>query len=155
MVDRVSPDARSAMMAAVRHEDTKPEKLVRSSLFAAGYRFRLHRRDLPGSPDIVLPRFRLAVFVHGCFWHGHDCPRGRLPKSNVEFWSSKIERNRARDVASAAALTSLGWEVAIVWACRVGEGTDYLIETLKKRVPEDLSPGFRGRPQTPPVHLID
>src|ERR1700694_1858654 len=98
MVDRVTQQARSAMMSAVRHENTGPEKLVRSRLFAAGYRFRLHRRDLPGSPDIVLPLHRLAVFVHGCFWHGHACPRGRPPKSNVEFWASKVERNRARDL---------------------------------------------------------
>ncbi|HVH73292.1 MAG TPA: very short patch repair endonuclease [Stellaceae bacterium] len=130
MVDRVSSAARSAIMAAVRHENTAPEKLARSQLFAAGYRFRLHRRDLPGSPDIVLPRHRLAIFVHGCFWHGHSCPRGRPPKSNVAFWTGKVERNRARDAASAAALTILGWRVRVIWACQVLEQIDEIIQML-------------------------
>jgi DNA mismatch endonuclease (patch repair protein) len=130
MVDRVSSAARSAMMAAVRHENTGPERIARSRLFAAGYRFRLHRRDLPGSPDIVLPRYRLAIFVHGCFWHGHDCPRGRPPKSNVEFWTNKVERNRARDVASVTALSVLGWRVRVIWACQVEKDTDEIIRML-------------------------
>ena len=148
MVDRVSQQERSAMMSAVRHENTGPEKLVRSRLFAAGYRFRLHRRDLPGSPDIVLPRHRLAVFVHGCFWHGHDCPRGRPPKSNVEFWASKIERNRTRDTASIAALTALEWTVHVVWTCRVVGDTDDMIELLKKRSAEAPAPALHGHPPT-------
>jgi DNA mismatch endonuclease (patch repair protein) len=133
------------MMSAVRHENTGPEKLVRSRLFAAGYRFRLHRRDLPGSPDIVLPRYRLAVFVHGCFWHGHDCPRGRPPKSNVEFWANKIERNQTRDTASVSALTALGWTVRIVWACRVIADTDDMVEFLRKRSAEDPAPAPHDR----------
>ena len=140
MVDRVTQQARSAMMSAVRHENTRPEKLVRSRLFAAGYRFRLHRRDLPGSPDMVLPRHRLAVFVHGCFWHGHDCPRGRPPKSNVEFWACKIERNRTRDLASIAALGALGWTVHVIWACRLVADTDDMIELLRKRLAEVPAP---------------
>ncbi|MEX0697123.1 MAG: very short patch repair endonuclease [Dongiaceae bacterium] len=134
MVDRVTPEARSAMMAAVGGKNTKPERLVRSRLFASGYRFRLYRRDLPGSPDIVLPRHRMAVFVHGCFWHGHDCSRGRPPKSNVEFWKAKIKRNRARDIAIVAAIESLGWRVGIVWECRVEKDTDAIIRCLQESV---------------------
>jgi DNA mismatch endonuclease, patch repair protein len=133
MVDRVAPAARSAMMAAVGRKNTKPERLVRSRLFGAGYRFRLHRHDLPGSPDIILPRYRMTVFVHGCFWHGHDCPRGQTPKSNVAFWEAKVKRNRARDAANIAALAALGWNVRIVWACRIDEDTDAIIKILRRK----------------------
>jgi DNA mismatch endonuclease (patch repair protein) len=106
-------------MKAVRREDTGPELEVRRRLHHAGLRFRLHVRDLPGSPDIVLPRFRTVVFVHGCFWHGHSCSHGRVvPKTNVEFWTTKIEANRARDARKAKALRRLGWHVERVWECR-------------------------------------
>ena len=131
MTDRVTPALRSAMMAAIKGKNTKPEKFVRSRLFASGYRFRLHRRDLPGSPDIVLPRYRTVVFVHGCFWHGHDCPHGRRPKSNVKFWNAKIDRNKARDIAVIVALESLGWRVETVWECRVEQDTADLIRRLQ------------------------
>ncbi len=105
-------------MRAIRSRDTKPELRVRSLLHRMGYRFRLHRRDLPGSPDIVLPGRRAAVLVHGCFWHGHGCARGaRAPKANAGYWSAKRERNRARDAAAEAALKALGWRVVIVWEC--------------------------------------
>lgn len=120
------------MMAAVRRKNTAPERRVRSKLFAAGYRFRLHRHDLPGRPDITLPRCRMVVFVHGCFWHGHDCARGRPPKSNVKFWKKKITRNRMRDVSAIAALKALGWRVGIVWGCRVDKDTDTVIRRLQK-----------------------
>src|SRR5690349_6557163 len=99
------------MMSRVRGRDTAPELRVRCALHAAGFRFRLHRRDLPGRPDIVLPAFRTAVFVHGCFWHAHDCPRGRRPASNSAFWAAKLEKNVARDRDAAAALVWLGWTV--------------------------------------------
>ncbi len=140
MTDKVSAADRSRMMAAVRGKNTKPELAVRSALFAAGYRFRLHRRDLPGSPDIVLPRYRLAVFVHGCFWHGHDCTRGRRPASNVEFWNAKLDRNRARDCASRTALEAAGWTVAIIWQCSVVQQIERLLQELAARVhvPRDL-----------------
>jgi DNA mismatch endonuclease, patch repair protein len=109
---------RSANMRAIRSRDTKPEIRVRSLLHRLGYRFRLHRRDLPGSPDIVLPARRVCVFVNGCFWHGHDCARGaRQPKANAGYWSAKIARNRERDAASFAALDTLGWRVVTVWEC--------------------------------------
>jgi DNA mismatch endonuclease (patch repair protein) len=97
MTDRVSPEQRSRMMAAVRGVDTLPEIYVRKRLFAAGFRYRLQAKELVGKPDIVLPRFRTVVFVHGCFWHGHSCSRGKRPASNVEFWNAKIDGNVRRD----------------------------------------------------------
>lgn len=111
---------RSEMMARVRSKDTKPEKLVRSLLHALGYRFRLHRRDLPGCPDIVLPGHEAAIFVHGCFWHGHGCKRaGRLPKTNADFWVQKLGANLARDARNRKALENLGWKVLVVWECEL------------------------------------
>lgn len=111
---------RSEMMSRVRSKDTGPEKRVRSLLHALGYRFRLHRRDLPGSPDIVLPARKVAIFVHGCFWHGHGCKRaGRLPKTNADFWAKKLAANLARDARNRSALENLGWKVLVVWECEL------------------------------------
>lgn len=104
-------------MSRVKNRNTLPELLVRSLLHRLGFRFRLHRTDLPGTPDIVLPRYKVALFVNGCFWHGHDCPRGKLPSTNLEFWEAKIRRNLERDAGSRAALTELGWTPLTVWAC--------------------------------------
>lgn len=106
-------------MQSVKQKDTGPEQAVRRALFAAGYRYRLHRRDLPGSPDIVFPSRRKAIFVHGCFWHGHGCAKGRLPKSKTEYWGPKIEANRARDERNARDLKALGWDVLAVWQCEL------------------------------------
>jgi DNA mismatch endonuclease (patch repair protein) len=106
-------------MKAVRTKDTGAEMIVRRLLHARGYRYRLHRRDLPGSPDIVFPRLRKVLFVHGCFWHGHECNKGRLPKSKLDYWRPKIEANKERDLRSIAALSELGWEVAVVWQCEL------------------------------------
>lgn len=107
-------------MSRIRGENTKPERLVRSLLHGLGLRFRLHRRDLPGQPDIVLPKYRLAVFVHGCFWHLHPgCPAGRLPTGNMSFWRTKLEGNRKRDLAKARQLRRLGWKVVVVWECEI------------------------------------
>lgn len=107
-------------MRAVRSRDTKPELVVRRLLHAMGYRYRLHRRDLPGAPDIVFPGRRKIIFVHGCFWHGHDCARGaRLPATNVDYWRSKIARNVTRDADNIAALKAAGWEVLVVWECQL------------------------------------
>jgi DNA mismatch endonuclease, patch repair protein len=133
MTDRVSAAARSRMMAAVHGKNTRPELAVRSALFRAGYRYRLHCRELPGSPDIVLPRYRVAVFVHGCFWHGHDCPRGRRPTSNLEFWSAKLDGNMARDRANRAALGAAGWAVAVIWQCSSPHDTEHLLQQLAAR----------------------
>ena len=106
-------------MGRIRSKDTKPELAVRKALHRAGFRYRLYVRDLPGRPDIVLPKFRNAVFVHGCFWHGHGCRRSRLPSTNVAFWTQKIVRNIQRDEATEKALRHEGWGVAIVWQCRL------------------------------------
>ncbi|MDB5425328.1 MAG: G:T-mismatch repair endonuclease [Phenylobacterium sp.] len=109
---------RSAVMRRVKGKDTSPEMKVRKTLTALGARYRLHRADLPGKPDIVMPGRRLAIFVHGCFWHGHDCARGsRVPKDNRDYWVGKVERNRARDERSRAALVALGWRVETLWEC--------------------------------------
>jgi DNA mismatch endonuclease (patch repair protein) len=130
-MDKFPREKRSAIMARIRGRDTRPERYVRSRLFAEGFRFRLHRKDLPGSPDIVLPGRRVLAFVHGCFWHGHDCARGRRPESNADFWNAKLERNAARDRRNAAALEALGWRVFVIWTCEVEQGLDALLDYLR------------------------
>ena len=117
MPDIVSPETRSRMMAGIRGGNTKPELVLRRGLHALGFRFRLHARELPGRPDMVFPCHRAALFAHGCFWHGHDCPLFRLPSTRREFWQEKIESNRQRDAAAEAALLAGGWRVATVWEC--------------------------------------
>lgn len=118
-------------MSLVRSRDTSPELAVRQALHAAGYRFRLHRKDLPGRPDIVLPRYRTAVQVHGCFWHGHQCRRGRrVPSTNTDYWQAKIRRNRDRDAAAAQDLATGGWRVITVWECSINAGIEHLLATL-------------------------
>ena len=118
MTDPFTPEKRSAVMRAVKGRDTTPELAVRRILRAAGIGYRLGGRGLPGRPDLVMPGRRVAVFVHGCFWHGHDCARGaRKPRANADYWSAKIGRNRARDAAAAAALAEAGWRVVTVWEC--------------------------------------
>lgn len=118
-MDTHSPETRSKNMQAVKSKNTKPELAVRKALFSLGYRFRLHRRDLPGSPDIVFPGKRKVVFVHGCFWHGHNCKRGGAPKSREEFWNNKLERNRARDKRNREELAQMGWQIFTVWECQI------------------------------------
>ena len=121
MPDRYSPAARSAIMARVKAANTRPELAVRRVFHRLGYRFRLHRRDLPGTPDLVLPKYRAVVFVHGCFWHQHHCPRGRRqPASRREYWEPKLARNVQRDATSARALRQLGWRILTIWECQVG-----------------------------------
>ena len=122
---------RSAVMRKVKGRDTSPELKVRRLLWGLGARYRLHRRDLPGSPDIVLPGRRLAIFVHGCFWHGHDCARGaRVPKANRDYWLAKVERNRARDARAEEALEASGWRVETLWECELKDGAA-LIDRLR------------------------
>lgn len=124
---------RSEVMRRVKGRDTGPEKRVRAalrSLGAAGY--RLHRRDLPGRPDIAFIGQRKAIFVHGCFWHGHDCPRGaRAPKSNAEYWRAKIARNQTRDASAVAALQDAGWSVLVLWECEI-KSEETLIRRLEQ-----------------------
>jgi len=118
MIDIVDPGKRSEMMSGIRAKNTSPEILVRKILFSTGLRFRLHRRDLPGVPDIILPRYHVVIFVHGCFWHMHaGCRLARMPQSNVTFWRKKLEGNRERDQKNIRQLVDLGWRVLVVWEC--------------------------------------
>lgn len=118
--DVFSKEKRSSVMRQVKGRDTSPELKVRRALTRLGARYRLHRRDLPGAPDIVMPGRRLAIFVHGCFWHGHDCPRGaRQPRANADYWRGKIGRNRERDSETQARLAALGWRPEVIWECHL------------------------------------
>ena len=118
-MDVVDSKTRSRMMSGIRGKNTKPEIQVRKALFKQGYRFRLHVKDLPGKPDIVLPKYKTAIFVHGCFWHKHDCKYFKWPSSNTEFWKNKILDNVRRDKKHQAELKKSGWKVNIVWECWV------------------------------------
>jgi len=147
MTDVYPPQKRSAVMRQVKGRNTSPELAVRKALTRLGARYRLHRKDLPGKPDIVLPGRRLAVFVHGCFWHGHDCARGaRVPKQNRDYWVGKVERNRARDAKAREALTALGWRVETVWECDLKDAAG-LAERLKALLSASSPPSAakRGR----------
>ena len=115
--DIVDAATRSRMMAGIKGKNTRPEMLVRRGLHALGFRFVLHDRRLPGKPDMVLPRWRSAIFVHGCFWHGHDCPLFRWPSTRQEFWRQKIGRNQERDIEVEAELDRAGWRVLKIWEC--------------------------------------
>jgi DNA mismatch endonuclease (patch repair protein) len=128
------PDERRALMGRIKGANTKPELVVRRILHAMGRRFRLHRKDLPGRPDIVLPRFRTAIFVHGCFWHRHSGCRGATtPKTREEFWRSKFEANVARDSASETALAIAGWRVVVIWECETKDAAK-----LEARLSDEL-----------------
>jgi DNA mismatch endonuclease (patch repair protein) len=146
--DVFTPEKRSAVMARVKGRDTKPELKLRRLLWRLGARYRLHRRDLPGSPDVVLPGRKLALFVHGCFWHGHDCARGaRVPKANRDYWLGKVARNRARDVAARAALETAGWRVEVVWECEMKD--EAALEARLRAcldLPKPSSPRLSRRP---------
>ena len=119
-MDVFSKEKRNQIMSHVSGKNTKPELVVRSLLHKMGYRFRLYRKDLPGKPDITLPKYKKVIFVHGCFWHGHtDCPRSKRPTTNKKFWREKLDKNRERDKASIDNLKELGWDVLVVWTCEV------------------------------------
>lgn len=129
-MDTASPEKRSGIMRQVKGRDTRPERIVRSLLHRLGYRFRLQRDDLPGKPDIVLPRFKTVVFVNGCFWHRHSgCKRATTPASNVDYWQTKFARNVERDARDQAELEKMGWHVVIVWECELKDKI-----TLEKRL---------------------
>ncbi|MCO6407295.1 very short patch repair endonuclease [Hoeflea alexandrii] len=124
MADKLSENARSANMAAIRSKDTKPEMIVRRLVHSHGYRYRLHRKELPGKPDLVFGPRKKVIFVHGCFWHQHndpDCLDGRLPKSRLDYWLPKLERNQQRDSSNQRSLESSGWKVLIIWDCETKE----------------------------------
>jgi DNA mismatch endonuclease (patch repair protein) len=132
MTDVHTPEQRSRNMASIKGKDTKPERIVRSLLHELGYRFRLHRKDLPGKPDLVFPSRRKVIFVHGCFWHMHDCRWGRVtPATNTSFWQQKRNGNCDRDLKTSKALTAAGWKSLIVWECEVKEES-LLTERLER-----------------------
>lgn len=142
MRDRLTPEQRSRNMQAIKGRDTGPELIVRRLLHAMGYRFRLHRRDLPGSPDVVLPRHRAVVLIHGCFWHRHTCARGRsMPSARRAFWRAKFQRNIERDNRNIRALRRDGWRVLVIWECQTRNP-----DTLRRRLLKFLeSPRNRAR----------
>lgn len=119
MTDVVAPAVRSRMMSGIRSKNTRHEVKIRKALHAAGFRYRLHRRDLPGKPDFTLPRYRAVVFIHGCFWHGHDCHLFKWPSTRPEFWASKIKANRQRDRQAHSELLETGWRVCTIWECAI------------------------------------
>lgn len=132
-MDTVDQATRSRMMSGIRGKNTKPELLVRKYLHAHGYRFRIHRKDLPGKPDVVLPKFRTCLFIHGCFWHRHvGCRYATTPKTRVEFWNEKFQQNVARDLANIQSLEAAGWNVLIIWECQLKADETALPMLLQK-----------------------
>ncbi|CDX45353.1 DNA mismatch endonuclease of very short patch repair [Mesorhizobium sp. SOD10] len=137
VADFLSPEKRSERMSRIRSKDTSPELALRRALHALGLRFRVHYRRLPGTPDIVLPRFQTAVFVHGCFWHRHaGCKVASIPKSRTAFWQEKFERNVQRDHRNIAALEKLGWNVIVAWECELGSRRH--VEEAARRVASEI-----------------
>lgn len=130
MSDPLTPAQRHKCMASIHGSSTKPEVKVRRWLWRAGYRYRLNVKSVPGKADIVLRRYHTAIFVNGCFWHGHNCERFRLPKSNTEFWKAKIERNKARDAENYKTLAEAGWHIIVLWECQLTSGK--MEETMKQ-----------------------
>ena len=142
MADVLTSNQRKYCMSRIRGKNTKPEILVRKGLHARGFRFRLHNKKLPGSPDVVLPKYGVAIMINGCFWHGHrGCRYATRPKSNVEFWESKIARNRHRDEVTEAHLLALGWHVITIWECEL-RGADNTAERIDKLVKEICDAGL-------------
>ena len=121
MAERLSLKQRSELMSRVRAVDTKPEMVVRRLVYGMGYRYRIHRRDLPGKPDLVFPSKRKVIFVHGCFWHQHNCRRAARPVTNVEFWNDKLDRNVSRDRNNLRKLREIPWEPLIIWECEMAD----------------------------------
>lgn len=131
-MDTVDSSVRSRMMASIRGKDTQPELIVRKFLHTRGFRYRLHKKELPGRPDLVLPRWRAIIFVHGCFWHGHTgCRYFRLPATRAEFWREKIRGNIERDARASAALGVTGWRVAVVWECALRDQPESALANLE------------------------
>jgi DNA mismatch endonuclease (patch repair protein) len=125
MSDNLTPEQRKKTMARVKSQDTTPEMKVRRLVHSLGYRFRLHRKDLPGKPDLVFPRLKKVVFVHGCFWHGHKgCKASKRPSSNTEYWNTKLDRNKKRDQDNIKKLIAAGWEPLIIWECQIKDAIE-------------------------------
>lgn len=121
MSDIFSSQKRSDIMSKISGKNTKPEILVRKFLFSKGFRYRINVKTLPGKPDIVLPKYKTIIFVNGCFWHGHNCKKGKLPSSNTDFWKEKISNNKSRDAKNSDLLVKLGWKVIIIWQCEISK----------------------------------
>lgn len=134
-MDTLVKEERSRLMSRIGAKNTKPEILLRKYLHAKGIRFRLHRTDLPGRPDVVLPKYKAAIFVHGCFWHQHPgCKKARVPKSNVDFWEAKFARNAERDARKTRDLEALGWRVLVVWECEIESADSGVLEATLARI---------------------
>ena len=132
--DSLDEAGRSKLMAAIRKRDSKPELLVRRVAHSMGYRFRLHKKGLPGTPDLVFSSRKKVIFVHGCFWHRHSCPSGRKhPKTNLDYWEPKLRRNRARDLKNRQDLASAGWETLVIWECELAD-----LEPVSMRIQQFL-----------------
>jgi len=129
MSDNLTPEQRRKTMARVKSQDTEPEIKVRRLAHALGFRFRLHRKDLPGKPDLVFPKLKKVIFVHGCFWHGHEgCEASKKPSSNTEYWNKKLDRNKKRDQDNLKRLISVGWEPLIIWECETKKDNELKIK---------------------------
>ena len=139
MPDRMTPEQRHDCMASIHSEDTRPEQAVRRELWHRGYRFRKYVRTLPGTPDIVLPKYRTCIFVNGCFWHGHKgCSKFVMPKTRTEFWANKIARNQERDLVNIQRLESIGWSAITVWECELGKsGIENTMEKIESMLEEN------------------
>ena len=145
MVDVVDRKTRSRMMSGIRGKNTKPELLIRKGLHARGFRFRLHDKRLPGKPDLVLPKFGAVIFVHGCFWHGHECHLFKWPKSRREFWRKKITRNKAKDAESCASLKKEGWYILTIWECALKGRTRRPVDQILDMAADWLVYSMRNR----------
>ena len=147
MTDVYTQEKRSAIMSRIRAKNTKPEVFVRKLLFARGFRFRIHRKDLPGKPDVVLPKWRTVVFVHGCFWHAHEgCRRAAKPATHAGFWAEKLARNKARDREAVETLSAAGWRVLVVWECACrGRFAQALADRMEGFIRGGASVGEVGR----------
>lgn len=148
MADTRTKEQRSRIMKSVRSRDTSPELIVRRLLHRLGYRYRLHCRDLPGQPDLVFPSKRKAIFIHGCFWHGHDCRKGKLPKSRTEYWTAKIRANQDRDAKVLACLEDACWQTLSVWQCELKS-----LDAIGRVLREFLGPPGNGSQISPPADV--
>jgi len=131
MIDRIKPTARSRVMSSIRSKDTGPELMVRRFLHARGFRYRLHQKDLPGKPDVVMRKHKLVIFVHGCFWHSHEgCYYATKPSSRTEFWADKLSKNVTRDLLQQKALMEMGWRILVIWGCGLKLSPDKLQQVI-------------------------